>query len=195
MPTAIWKCAILAWPEARRLPFQMKAPLRVSWPNVRYRDERAWWCRCRDQMVSSARGHAIVSDVYKGANRKSTSVLTSGHWCLEPRLYPCGDDLRKTPLPWKGLVCPSPELKLINSHNQLALILDVLGTPTMDEFYTITSRRSKEYIKSLPSAFLLLRDQSGWAETNQVPEEEILSIIVPTSQSGRDRFFQKNSDL
>jgi mitogen-activated protein kinase 1/3 len=36
------------------------------------------------------------------------------------------------------------------SHNQLELILNVLGTPTIDEFYAITSRRSKEYIRSLP---------------------------------------------
>lgn len=36
------------------------------------------------------------------------------------------------------------------SHNQLELILNVLGTPMIDEFYAITSRRSKEYIRSLP---------------------------------------------
>ena len=38
----------------------------------------------------------------------------------------------------------------MRSHNQLELILNVLGTPTIDEFYAITSRRSKEYIRSLP---------------------------------------------
>lgn len=38
----------------------------------------------------------------------------------------------------------------IFSHNQLALILDVLGTPTIDEFHAITSKRSKDYIRSLP---------------------------------------------
>ncbi|KAJ3719769.1 kinase-like domain-containing protein [Lentinula raphanica] len=35
------------------------------------------------------------------------------------------------------------------SH-QLDLILDVIGTPSLDEFYAITSRRSREYIRSLP---------------------------------------------
>ncbi|CAK9782286.1 unnamed protein product [Cutaneotrichosporon oleaginosum] len=34
-------------------------------------------------------------------------------------------------------------------HHQLSLILDVLGTPTIDEFYAITSRRSKEYIRTM----------------------------------------------
>ncbi|TDL16148.1 mitogen-activated protein kinase [Rickenella mellea] len=35
-------------------------------------------------------------------------------------------------------------------HHQLMLILDVLGTPTLDEFYAITTRRSRDYIRALP---------------------------------------------
>ncbi|KAG5438366.1 hypothetical protein PCANB_002854 [Pneumocystis canis] len=35
-------------------------------------------------------------------------------------------------------------------HHQLMLILDVLGTPTMDDYYGIKSRRAREYIRSLP---------------------------------------------
>ncbi|KAK0538834.1 mitogen activated protein kinase [Tilletia horrida] len=35
-------------------------------------------------------------------------------------------------------------------HHQLSLILDLLGTPTLDEFYNINSRRSREYIRALP---------------------------------------------
>jgi len=35
------------------------------------------------------------------------------------------------------------------SH-QLELILDVIGTPSLEEFYGITSRRSRDYIRSLP---------------------------------------------
>ncbi|KAG8219920.1 CMGC MAPK protein kinase [Butyriboletus roseoflavus] len=34
--------------------------------------------------------------------------------------------------------------------HQLDLVLDVIGTPTLDEFYTITSRRSRDYIRALP---------------------------------------------
>ena len=34
--------------------------------------------------------------------------------------------------------------------HQLDLILDVIGTPTLDEFYAITSRRSRDYIRALP---------------------------------------------
>ena len=35
-------------------------------------------------------------------------------------------------------------------HHQLTLILDVLGTPTFDEFYAITTRRSRDLIRALP---------------------------------------------
>jgi hypothetical protein len=97
------------------------------------------------EMVQSPRSHVIVQDVHQ-INRRLVS-----------RLYPSRDVEWKTIIPRKGLVSPSPSLlleenveqKLINSHNQLQLILDVLGTPTIDEFYAITSRRSKEYIRSL----------------------------------------------
>lgn len=35
-------------------------------------------------------------------------------------------------------------------HQQLSLILDVLGTPTLEEFHNINSRRSRDYIRSMP---------------------------------------------
>lgn len=35
-------------------------------------------------------------------------------------------------------------------HHQLGLILDVLGTPVMEDFYEITSSRSKDYLRALP---------------------------------------------
>jgi mitogen-activated protein kinase 1/3 len=41
-------------------------------------------------------------------------------------------------------------LALDLDHHQLSIILDVLGTPSIDDFYAITSHRSKEYIRALP---------------------------------------------
>jgi mitogen-activated protein kinase 1/3 len=35
-------------------------------------------------------------------------------------------------------------------HHQLSIILDILGTPSIDDFYAITSQRSREYIRALP---------------------------------------------
>ena len=35
-------------------------------------------------------------------------------------------------------------------HHQLSLILEVLGTPTLEEFYNINSRRSRDYLRAMP---------------------------------------------
>ncbi|KAJ8581912.1 Pkinase-domain-containing protein [Rhizopogon salebrosus TDB-379] len=35
-------------------------------------------------------------------------------------------------------------------HDQLSIILDILGTPSIDDFYAISSQRSREYIRALP---------------------------------------------
>jgi mitogen-activated protein kinase 1/3 len=35
-------------------------------------------------------------------------------------------------------------------HHQLSLILDVLGTPSLEEFYSINSRRSRDYLRAMP---------------------------------------------
>ncbi|CAG87698.2 DEHA2E03586p [Debaryomyces hansenii CBS767] len=35
-------------------------------------------------------------------------------------------------------------------HNQLWLIIEVLGTPNMEDYYNIKSKRAREYIRSLP---------------------------------------------
>ncbi|KAF9051263.1 kinase-like domain-containing protein [Panaeolus papilionaceus] len=35
-------------------------------------------------------------------------------------------------------------------HHQLSLILDTLGTPSIDDFYAINSHKSREYIRALP---------------------------------------------
>jgi serine/threonine protein kinase len=43
-----------------------------------------------------------------------------------------------------------PRLTQYLDHHQLSIILDILGTPTLDDFYAITSSRSREYIRALP---------------------------------------------
>lgn len=39
---------------------------------------------------------------------------------------------------------------VLSDHHQLSIILDILGTPSLDDFYAITSQRSREYIRALP---------------------------------------------
>ncbi|KAF8142465.1 hypothetical protein K438DRAFT_682137 [Mycena galopus ATCC 62051] len=35
-------------------------------------------------------------------------------------------------------------------HHQISIILDILGTPSINDFYAISSQRSQEYIRALP---------------------------------------------
>jgi len=35
-------------------------------------------------------------------------------------------------------------------HHQLSLTLEILGTPSLDDFYAISSTRSRDYIRALP---------------------------------------------
>jgi mitogen-activated protein kinase 1/3 len=55
-------------------------------------------------------------------------------------------------MPYASLsTCLGPPADLIHlDHHQLTLILDILGTPTMEDYYGIKSRRAREYIRSLP---------------------------------------------
>jgi serine/threonine protein kinase len=48
------------------------------------------------------------------------------------------------------LSCYSTPDVTSSDHHQLSIILDVLGTPSLDDFYAINSVRSREYIRALP---------------------------------------------
>jgi len=48
------------------------------------------------------------------------------------------------------LLAMTDHLFLSTDHHQLSIILDILGTPSIDDFYAITSQRSREYIRALP---------------------------------------------
>lgn len=81
------------------------------------------------------------------------------HWYMECWMCTCRDVKWEATLPWQRLcVLPAstqmPYL-VVNSlvfldHDQLSIILDILGTPSIDDFYAITSQRSREYIRALP---------------------------------------------
>ena len=71
-------------------------------------------------------------------------------------MCPRRDVERKAALPWSRL-CVASQLDrcswltpVVADHHQLSIILDVLGTPSIDDFYAITSQRSREYIRALP---------------------------------------------
>lgn len=75
-------------------------------------------------------------------------------------------------------------------HHQLSLILQVLGTPTMDDFNEITSQRSKDYLRALeftrrqdfsaicpkakPAAVDLLKQTLTFSPSKRITVEEAL---------------------
>lgn len=71
-------------------------------------------------------------------------------------MHPRRADFRATFVPWTRLF-PSARLDFgyhwyifrTCCHRDLYLSF-ILGTPTLDEFHSITSRRSREYIRALP---------------------------------------------
>ncbi len=60
-------------------------------------------------------------------------------------------------------------------HHQLSLILDVLGTPTLEEFYAINSRRSRDYIRALP-----FRKKKDFAKLFPMASPEALDFLHKT---------------
>ncbi|KAK9898530.1 mitogen-activated protein kinase [Cystobasidium minutum MCA 4210] len=48
------------------------------------------------------------------------------------------------------MLCGKPMFPGRDYHHQISLILDVLGTPTLEEFYAINSRRSRDYLRAMP---------------------------------------------
>lgn len=66
----------------------------------------------------------------------------------------------KTSLPRTRLCVSSSPSRLSNvtewqspirtDHHQLTLILGVLGTPSLEDFYQINSQRSRDYLRALP---------------------------------------------
>jgi mitogen-activated protein kinase 1/3 len=59
--------------------------------------------------------------------------------------------------------------------HQLDLILDVIGTPSLDEFYGITSRRSRDYVRALP-----IRKRRPFSALFPKAREEALDFLAKT---------------
>ena len=120
-------------------------------------------------MVPGPRSHAFFQNVHQ-VNRRLVSRMYPRRDAQRQAPFPGQGLVSALPIPFQNLLlflnsliifreCTSAGVSerkyrasanTFLSHNQLKLILDVLGTPTIDEFYAITSRRSKEYIRSLP---------------------------------------------
>lgn len=75
-------------------------------------------------------------------------------------------------------------------HHQLSLILDVLGTPTLDEFYAITTRRSRDYIRALP-----FRKKRPFATLFPNANALAVDFLTKTLVCGADSIIEAPADL
>lgn len=62
-------------------------------------------------------------------------------------------------------------------HHQLSLTLEILGTPSLDDFYAITSTRSRDYIRALP-----FRKRRNF--TQMFPNANALAVDLMVSVAG-----------
>lgn len=60
----------------------------------------------------------------------------------------CKLDSSFSTIPWRWTYFLS---RVQLDHHQLTLILDVLGTPSQEDFAVISSRRSRDYLRALPT--------------------------------------------
>jgi mitogen-activated protein kinase 1/3 len=68
---------------------------------------------------------------------------------------------------------------------ELLLILECLGTPTMDDFNEITSKRSQDHLRALPFHRRRdLREMCPKAKPNSRPHEEVFDVLALQANHG-----------
>jgi len=98
------------------------------------------------EMVPRPRDHAIIQDVHQGADTRHAPAILFRSLCHAPQAI----DVWAVGCILAEMLSGRPLFPGRDYSHQLDLILDVIGTPTLEEFYGITSRRSRDYIRSLP---------------------------------------------
>jgi serine/threonine protein kinase len=98
-------------------------------------------------MVPRPGDHAVIQDVHQGTRIRPVICcavpIVMNHIFQAIDVWAVGCILAE-------MLSSRPLFPGRDYSHQLELILDIIGTPTLEEFYGITSRRSRDYIRSLP---------------------------------------------
>lgn len=102
---------------------------------------------CRYKMVSSAGDHVDFQAIHKShrhvSNHSSQLITYAKMAFIHAIRWSIGCILGE-------MLSGKPMFPGRDYHHQISLILDVLGTPTLEEFYAINSRRSRDYLRAMP---------------------------------------------
>jgi hypothetical protein len=101
----------------------------------------------RYEVVSRTRDHAHLQGV-QPRNRRLVCRLQCVSLCL--LLSALADPFFPLAKVLGEMLSSKPLFPGRDYHHQLTLILDVLGTPSLDDFYAISSTRSRDYLRALP---------------------------------------------
>ena len=104
-------------------------------------------------MVPRPGDNAVLQDVHKGASVRPDLFSALFRSCSRTHVHTCtfqAIDVWAVGCILAEMLSGRPLFPGRDYSHQLDLILDVIGTPTLEEFYGITSRRSRDYIRSLP---------------------------------------------
>jgi serine/threonine protein kinase len=96
------------------------------------------------EVVPRSRDYVVIQDVHQGTRAGHASAFSSDPYAVQAiDVWAVGCILAE-------MLSGRPLFPGRDYSHQLDLILDVIGTPSLEEFYGITSRRSRDYIRSLP---------------------------------------------